>query len=215
MHERRVTSDEQLLCEGQLEMDKEAEALMKEAIQYKQANRLADARVCYSQAIAHDLAETVLYYGLAKVNYLLGEQEEAVSNYMRAAHLSLNHISEAIDGKGVETELVRERLGQLDGELEQALQEVSEYAPLLMLDENTARNLGHALVDLAAKPPARVKTNLATYRCSLLGAEGLPEDALAELGKLDGEVYLPAGREYLVENILWEMIGDGDVYKMY
>jgi len=188
---------------------------MDEAIRLKQNGKLGEARVRYDQAIAHDLCEPVLYYGLAKVNYLLGSREEAVSNYLRAAHLSYGQMREGMKHKSLESELVKEQLAELDPGLRSALLEVSEDAPLLMLDENTARNLGHVLIDLSDRQPAEVEECLGAYQRALQGDQEPDEEALSELKRLDDELYLPVGRECLAENILWEMLGDSEVYKIY
>ncbi len=196
-------------------MNNKARELMEEAIRQKQDGELSEARVCYDQAIAHDLNEPILYYGLAKVNYLLASREEAISNYLRAAHLSYAHMKEGMDKGGKGNKLVDEQLKELDPDLKAALVEVSEYAPLLMLDENTARNLGHVLVDLSDQRPLDVEGCLTAYQRALQEGEEPDEDILAEMNRLDDEIYLPVGREYLAENILWEMLGEGDVCEMY
>ena len=60
-------------------------------------------------------------------------------------------------------------------------------------------------------PPLIALPVLATCRDE---AEGGASD-MTELDRLDEEVYLPRGREYLAENMLWEMLDDGEVDKMY
>ena len=197
-------------------MDAKATELMEEAIEHKRDGRLPEARDAYSRAITHALEEPVLYYGLAKVNYLLGEKNEAISSYMRAAHLSYNHMKDAITGKqGLEGQLVQERLAAMDKELLAALNEISCFAPLLMLDENMARNLGHALVDLGQDVPQELEEVISLYRRALQSGEEPDEQAKEVMSKLDDELYLPTGREYLAENVLWEMVGDGEVSRMY
>jgi len=196
-------------------MNNQARELMDEGIRLKKEGKLGEARVRYDQAIAHDLHEPILYYGLAKVNYLLGAREEAVSNYLRAAHLSYGQMREGMSQKSPAGEMAKEQLAELDPDLRSALLEVSDDAPLLMLDDNTARNLGHVLVDLGDQRPGEVEECLGAYQRSLKGDEELDEGEVSELARLDEALYLPVGREWLAENILWEMLGDLEVYKMY
>jgi tetratricopeptide (TPR) repeat protein len=122
--------------------------LVHDGIYKKRHGDYVGAKRSYCQAIRIDPTQRSPFYSLAKLCYLMGERQEAIVNYLRAAHLSLIELVETIASDPVFKRTIEQQLNQVPIDLRVKLRAVHRYAAYLLLDPDLPCHLAHAALDL-------------------------------------------------------------------
>lgn len=170
--------------------------IVNTAVVLKRNGHFEAAIDAYRQALLIDPSEVMCYYGMAKVFYLMKEQQMSLKCYTIAQHLSLINSQEAAlllpylpmstPAFHVPHALFSRVIGR------------HRLAKYMLPDGNTPRHTGHALLDLSSAGNIDEKY-VEKYRRSLLGQYEDLQDAKEK-------TYYLRGLEYLLDNILWEQV---------
>lgn len=188
----------------------EVQNLLEIGVQRKRNQDFSSAKEAYYAAISLKSDSILAYYGLAKICYLTKEPREAISNYLKALHLSVYATAQAADGK-VNQEPFQLFLTHLPENIQQAMNRIHPFAKWMLLDQNTPRHLAHVIIDLNSKFPKtdRIKKYRVRYRKALLGKSE------AELNDTLENSYFGVGVEFALNNLDWGMISDLSVTARY
>jgi hypothetical protein len=182
-----------------------AEEIVKLGVEAKRREQFEEAKRLYESAANIAPWYLHVYYALGKVNYLMGEQAEALLNYCVAAHLHLG-LGPAMN-LDVRTRTINQIVGsRYPQALIDAMRSIHPYADLLILDTNTPRHLGHALIDLSPNEDLspEIEAAASAYEESILGSGRffIQMDEEIELGLYDS-----IGVAYLLQHIQWDKVG--------
>lgn len=183
----------------------EAERIIQLGVTAKRHGKFEEAKRLYESAANIAPWYLHVYYALGKINYLLELQNEALLNYSIAAHLQLGlgPSMELNQGGLVLKQLIASHYPQ---SLIDEVRSIHPYADLLLIDENTPRHLGHALIDLLPEEilSPEIKASAHAYKETIMGSHGLYIQMDAEL---EQNLYSPIGFAYLLQHLQWDKIG--------
>ena len=95
----------------------DAGAALDAGVALKRSGAFEDAKVLYYRAIELDPDRMISYYSLAKTCYLLRQRDEAVLNYLIAAHLLVLGIAAQLQSDGLQSEIIKTQIKRLPGEV--------------------------------------------------------------------------------------------------
>lgn len=210
MKKRSKDSVESLPAQSEpepIDVKVQVEEIVKEGVRLKRQGDLAGAKRSYLRAIQLDPTQRMSFWSLAKVCYLLSEQDEAILNYLRAAHLTLPGLAQMI----AENPTLRQQLNQVTPDIMAQFTRKHRLAVYLLFDPDTPSHLAHAIVDLNPGFPKSDagKKYIPVYQSVLAGRGGQLDD------RIDQEDYRPIGIQFLLERIQWEKLDDRRVLQIY
>lgn len=174
------------------------------AVNNKRHGRLKTAKLAYEIATRIEPQNLYSYSGLGKIHYLLKERKESIQNYLRFTHLSIQSQKEMYltrEGKAI----LEPKIKEIPEETRDAFSKVSEDAIFVLLDENTPRHIGHAVLDLLKQFPDTLGLNehVENYVTSIQGKlkKGVELNEETEM-----TFYHPLGVSFIFENLQWEQI---------
>jgi tetratricopeptide (TPR) repeat protein len=183
-------------------------------LRHKREGNYTASKDAYFKAIQQDHTDVMAYYGLAKTCYLAKNRREAILNYLAAIHLSLGNMVEVLNGPN--GGLMQFQLKVLAQSMEPgqiaSIRSVHPHADLLLLDDATPRNLGHALVDL---DPTLKKSHILN-RCIDTYVAALKGDSSVQLNQeIESKHYLPIGHTFAYYNLRWSKLNIQNPYLIY
>ena len=122
--------------------------LVDEGVEKKRQGDYAGARQLYCRAIELDPTERMTFWALAKICYLLGEQEASILNYLRATHLKVSGMARACRDEPSAKQTAEQSLLRFSSGTVAELRAIHPSAPYLLFDIDASCHIAHALVDL-------------------------------------------------------------------
>jgi len=191
------------------------EIIVKEGVKKKRQGDYNGAKETYYRAIKIDPTDLKAFYALGKICYLNGELDEAIRNYLRTAHLSIyNQIQIYVDTP--EYEFSMQQTLNLPLDFLQELYQVHRFAKYLLLDGNTPRHLGHAILDFARNTQHNIPNSdwyIERYADAISGTSGFFG---SQIVMNEYEHFCTfAGVRYLLTHLRWDRIEDNQVLNFY
>ena len=200
-------------------MDPEVEQLLDLGVQKKREGKYGEAIRLYMTAIDTESRKSISYYSLAKTLYLSKGKELAVLDYLRSTHLELREYWRKIRTNDPNLHQVEMFMRPISGDLHISYDQIHPAAKYLLLDINTTKHLGHALldfewrkdfhskaVDLQIKKMIRryyikLPMHISKYRRGLAGKSVFSYDQ-----DIDNQLYIPIARDFLLKKISWQQL---------
>lgn len=195
--------------------------LLDRGVALKRAGDLEGAKEIYLKALEIDPTNMMTYISLAKTAHLLKSQNLAVRCYLASTHLQLAPIERSIQQNNLPMHL-KLQFDTFPPDILSQLPRKSAF--VIYIDPNTPRHVAHTLIDLTpellSKNP-NLKSYSEVYHSHILG-NGTHERTLQKWGLtpsdqigFDEQIYIPYGREFLIQELQWDKISRDDVLNIY
>ncbi|ALS74961.1 hypothetical protein AUC31_06850 [Planococcus rifietoensis] len=202
-------------------MSYQVDQLLDRGVALKRSGNLEGARDCYIEALNADPTNMNVYLSLGKTAHLLRQQNLAIKCYLAFCHLMLSPIEKGIRQNNLPLHL-KIQYEQLPLDALASLPKKSAFA--IFMDTNTPRHLAHSLFDLSDQTlnsHPHLKPYSKIYDAHILG-DGSHSRILQSFGltasdqlATDEDIYIPAGQNFLLEEIQWSKIESTDVIDIY
>jgi tetratricopeptide (TPR) repeat protein len=195
--------------------------LLDRGVALKRLGDLEGAKDCYIKALDIDPFNMMTYISLGKTAHLLKAQDLAVRCYLASTHLQLAPIEKSIN----ENRLPMHLKVQYDIFPQDILKQLPrKSAFVIFIDPNTPRHIAHSIIDLSPKTlneNPHLKAYCEVYHAHILG-NGTHDETLKKWGltssnqiETDEQIYIPFGRNFLVQELQWDNLSRNDVLNIY
>nr|WP_144925405.1 hypothetical protein [Paenibacillus bovis] len=195
--------------------------LLDQGVALKRAGNLQGAKDCYIKAIEMDPFNMMTYISLGKTAHLLKAQDLAIRCYLASTHLQLAPIEKGIK----ENNLPMHLKVQYDNFPQNIFTQLPKRSAfVIFIDPNTPRHVAHSILDLSPKiinENPQLKAYSEVYHAHILG-DGTHDTTLRKWGltsanqiETDEKIYIPQGRNFLIQELNWNKLSNGDVLGLY
>lgn len=182
------------------------------AITKKREGNLKIAKKAYEEALKIDSLNVDTYYNFGKVCYLLREREQSLINYLIATHLTIQIQKRRYKSEKHKIKIEAMMMG-IDPEFFEGVSNIAPDAVFLLLDDNTPRHVGHAVLDWDTGIPSvtGLNSHVEIYASLIQGKKPIASpDKTIEMG-----FYRTLGLYFLLENLKWNQITINDPINLY
>lgn len=197
------------------------EQLLDQGVALKRAGDLQGAKDSYIKAIEKDPFNMMTYISLGKTAHLLKAQDLALRCYLASTHLQLAPIEKSFGENNLPLHL-KVQYESFPKDLLKELPKKSAF--VIFIDPNTPRHVAHSYLDLSptiVKENPQLKAYSEVYDAHILGA-GTYDQTLQKWGltsanqiETDEEIYIPQGRNFLIQEINWNKLSNHNVLDLY
>ncbi|MBU9674958.1 tetratricopeptide repeat protein [Planococcus sp. CP5-4] len=202
-------------------MSNQVSQLLSRGITLKRSGDLEGAQKCYIEALNIEPTNLEIFLSIGKTAHLQKNQNLAVKCYLAFNHLMISPIEKAIQQNDLQVPL-KNFYDSMPAHSLNSLPKHSAFT--IFTDKNTPKHIAHSLIDLS-ESALETNPHLRPYSKiyhALISGDGSYNNVLQDLKlsaenhmAIDEDIYIPFGRNFLIDEIQWDKIESTNVLEIY
>lgn len=196
-------------------------SLFKKGLAYKLKGDLENAKDSFSSSISNDPSNKDVFYELGKLEFLRGKYSESINSYLAYTHLQLNirlkQNNNLLDFP--DKDISEDFYKNLPSEIKNIFPDKS--ASYIYEDGDICNHISHSYFGSHNIEDPILLRNFKFYYSTLVGNHLVQMTmdqynmSYDEYEDINLSTFIPQGRLILLDNIIWEKLGNDDVLNIY